>query len=214
MSNLEIKVSKREETGKNKNNRLRAKGFIPVNIISNGKSSLGAISESDWSKIMNTGIRPATMIDLQTDSGNVRAFIKEMQREPGTNTVRHIDFYQLTPGKKITTKVSVLTTGVAKGSKVGGQFSQFIHEMKVKSTPEDLRDHIVVDVTELGVGDMIKVSQLQVPKSWEILVNGDPIVTSVMKTKALIAAERTEKAAADAKKGAKAPAKAPAAKKK
>lgn len=210
MSVLEIKVSKREETGKNENNRLRAKGFIPVNIISNGKSTLGSILEADWSKIMNSGIRPATMIDLETGTGKVRAFIKEMQREPGTNQVRHIDFYQLTPGKKITTKVSVLTTGVAKGSKAGGQFSHFIHEVKVKSTPEDLIDHIVIDVTELGVGDMIKISQLQVPKSWEILVNGDPIVTSVIKTKALIAAERNEKAA---EKDAKKP-KAPAAKKK
>ncbi|HMV42954.1 MAG TPA: hypothetical protein PKD50_10495, partial [Leptospiraceae bacterium] len=115
----------------------------------------------------------------------------------------------------------------AKGSKSGGQFEHLIHELKIKSTPEDLKDLIVVDVTDLEVGQSIKVSQLNVPKSWEILINGDPIVTSVNVTKAILAAERNEKvaaaAAADpkakaapAKGGAKAPAAAaaPAAKKK
>ena len=62
-------------------------------------------------------------------------------------------------------------------------------------------------------GDSIKVSQLDVPKSWEIITNGDPIVTSVNVTKAILAAERSEKVAVDpkSKAGAKAAAKAPAA---
>ena len=127
--------------------------------------------------------------------------------------MRHIDFYKVTPGKKITAKVGVRTTGVAKGSKAGGQFEHLIHELKIKSVPEDLKDLIVVDVTELEVGQSIKVSQLDVPKSWEIITNGDPIVTSVNVTKAILAAERSEKVAVDpkSKAGAKAAAKAPAA---
>ena len=145
--------------------------------------------------------------------GKVAVFVKEIQRFPATNRVRHIDFYKVTPGKKITAKVGVKTTGVAKGSKAGGQFEHLIHELKIKSVPEDLKDLIVVDVTELGVGDSIKVSQLDVPKSWEIITNGDPIVTSVNVTKAILAAERSEKVAVDpkSKAGAKAAAKAPAA---
>ena len=144
--------------------------------------------------------------------GTAAVFVKEIQRFPATNRVRHIDFYKVTPGKKITAKVGVRTTGVAKGSKAGGQFEHLIHELKIKSIPEDLKDLIVVDVTELEVGQSIKVSQLDVPKSWEIITNGDPIVTSVNVTKAILAAERSEKVAVDpkSKAGAKAAAKAPA----
>ncbi|KPA30823.1 50S ribosomal protein L25 [Leptospira interrogans] len=69
-------------------------------------------------------------------------------------------------------------------------------------------ENLTIDVTDLDVGDSIKISQLKVPTSWEILINGDPIVTSVNKTKALLAAERAEAkgSAADdakAKKGKK-----------
>jgi large subunit ribosomal protein L25 len=95
-----------------------------------------------------------------------------------------------------------------------------IHEIKVKSVPEDLKDLLILDVSNLEIGQSIKVSELPVPKSWDILINGDPIVTSVNKTKAILAAERSEKLSEKDKGKGKAPAKAapkapaPAAKKK
>jgi large subunit ribosomal protein L25 len=214
MSRLTVKATKRSTTGKNENNRLRAKGLVPVNVIYEGKSIPGSVDETEINKIINTGIRSATLLDMEMEGeGTAAVFVKEIQRFPATNRVRHIDFYKVTPGKKITAKVGVRTTGVAKGSKSGGQFEHLIHELKIKSIPEDLKDLIIVDVTELEVGQSIKVSQLDVPKSWEIITNGDPIVTSVNVTKAILAAERSEKVAVDpkSKAGAKAAAKAPAA---
>jgi large subunit ribosomal protein L25 len=213
MSNLSLKISKRTETGKNANNRLRASGYVPVNIISNGESLSGKADESEVNKILSMGIRPATLIDLDLDGSSTRVYVKEIQRFPGTGRIRHIDFYKVTPGRKIVAKIGIKTTGTAKGAKAGGQFVHVIHEIKVKSSPEDLIDLITLDVTNLEVGQAIKVSELPVPKSWEILLNGDPIVTSVNKTKALLAAERSEKMAATGKEAGK-KGKAPAAKKK
>jgi large subunit ribosomal protein L25 len=213
MSRLTVKATKRSSTGKNENNRLRASGLVPINVIYDGKSIPGSVDETEINKVINSGIRSATLIDMEMEGeGKSPVFVKEIQRFPATNKVRHIDFYKVTPGKKITAKVGVRTTGVAKGSKAGGQFEHLIHELKIKSIPEDLKDLIVVDVTELEVGQSIKVSQLDVPKSWEIITNGDPIVTSVNVTKAILAAERSEKIAVDpkSKAGAKAAAKAPA----
>ncbi|MCB1142252.1 MAG: 50S ribosomal protein L25/general stress protein Ctc [Leptospiraceae bacterium] len=196
MSELVLKVSKRTETGKNENNRLRASGRVPINMISNGQSMMGSVDQAEITHILNAGIRPATLLELEIEgSEKVKAFVKEIQRFPATNQVRHIDFYKVTPGKKITAKVRIDTTGVAKGSKAGGQFVHLIHEITVKSTPEDMIDLITVDVTDLDVGESVKVSNLKTPPSWEIQVNGDPIITSVNKTKALLAAERSEKMA-------------------
>lgn len=214
MSRLTVKATKRTTIGKNENNRLRAKGLVPINVIFNGKSIPGSVDETEINKIINSGIRSATLLDMEMEGeGKSPVFVKEIQRFPATNRVRHIDFYKVTPGKKITAKVGVRTTGVAKGSKSGGQFEHLIHELKIKSIPEDLKDLIIVDVTNLEIGQSIKVSQLDVPKSWEIITNGDPIVTSVNVTKAILAAERSEKvAAADPKaKAAKGGTKAPAA---
>ncbi len=223
MSKQLIKVVKRSSTGKNENNRLRAKGFVPVNILSNGKATSGSVDESEINKVISSGIRSATLLDLQYEGEPAASvFVKEIQRFPATNQIRHIDFYKVTPGKKILARIAIKTSGVAKGSKAGGQFEHLIHEIKVKSTPEDLIDLITIDVTNMEIGQSIKISQLDVPKGWEIITNGDPIVTSVNITKAILAAERSEKTEKEGKgkapaKAAKAPAKAapaPAAKKK
>jgi len=212
MSILKIKIYKRTETGKKENNRLRKDGKVPVNIISNGKSTPGAVIASEINKVLDSGIRPASLItvEMEGESATSQVFVKEIQRFPATNEVRHIDFYRVTPGRKIKAKIGIQTTGQAKGSKSGGQFVHLIHEISVKSIPEDLKDLLILDVTNLEIGQSIKVSELPVPKSWEILINGDPIVTSVNKTKAILAAERNEKLAEKDKGKGKAPAKAPA----
>jgi large subunit ribosomal protein L25 len=222
MSILKLKIDKRSETGKNENNRLRSSGKIPVNIISNGKSVSGSVDAAELNRVLDSGIRPASLItiEMEGEPSNSQVFVKEIQRFPATNEVRHIDFYRVTPGRKIKAKVGIQTTGLAKGSKSGGQFVHLIHEIKVQSVPEDLKDLLILDVSNLEIGQSIKVSELPVPKSWDILINGDPIVTSVNKTKAILAAERNEKIAEKDKGKGKAPAKAaakapaPAAKKK
>jgi large subunit ribosomal protein L25 len=203
MEKILIKATPRthEETGKGPNRRLRTQGKIPVNIIGNGTSSLAAIDEKEMNKVIESGIRKATLLDLELGSDTARVFVKEIQRFPHTGQIRHIDFYKVVPGKKIVTTVSIETSGVAKGSKAGGQFDHILKQIKVKSTPEELLDILTLDVTGLDVGDSIKVSQLPVPAGWEIIVNGDPIVASVMKTRALMAQERADKEAATKGKG-------------
>ncbi|TGK11381.1 50S ribosomal protein L25/general stress protein Ctc [Leptospira fletcheri] len=197
-----ITVKKRTETGKNVNNRLRATGMVPINIIGSGKASSGSVNEKELDKLVHSGIRQSTLIDLEIEGeGTHKVYVKEIQRFPELDRIRHVDFYKVEPGKKIVTKIGVRTEGTAKGSKMGGQFDHLIHEIRVKTIPEDLLESLVVDVSDLDVGQSIKVSELKVPASWEILVNGDPIVAAVLKTKALLAQERADakEAAGDAK---------------
>ncbi|EPG65720.1 50S ribosomal protein L25/general stress protein Ctc [Leptospira wolffii] len=197
-----IVVKKRTETGKNVNNRLRASGQVPINIIGGGKAASGAVNEKELDKLVHSGIRQSTLIDLDVEGEGVqKVFVKEIQRFPEIDRIRHVDFYKVEPGKKIITKIGIRTEGTAKGSKMGGQFDHLIHEIRVKTVPEDLLETLVLDVTDLDVGDFIKVSNLKVPASWEILVNGDPIVAAVLKTKALLAQERAEAKEASGAKG-------------
>lgn len=197
MENLLIKATTRTETGKNANNRLRQSGQLPINIIWEGNAKAATVSDREITHLLNTGIRPSTLIELDLDGDKSQVFVKEVQRTPGSNKVRHIDFYRVTPGKAITAKIGIVTTGTPKGVKAGGRFEHLIHELKVKSTPEELKDVIEIDVTSLEIGDSIKVKDLDIPSSWEILINGNPIVTSVNVTKALLAQERAAKAEAD-----------------
>ncbi|MCB1191190.1 MAG: 50S ribosomal protein L25 [Leptospiraceae bacterium] len=206
MERITIKAIKRTETGKNANHRLRQSGNIPINITGNGKSTLGSVDAKEMAKTLNTGVRAATVLNLNLEGdAEYPVIIKEVQRTPGTNSVRHIDFYKISPNKKIIAKVGINTFGSPKGTKAGGQFEHLIHELKIKSPSEDLIDNINIDVTDMEIGHQIKVSQLPMPKSWEVLLKGDPVVASVNMTRALLAAERSEKMAAgkDTAKGKK-----------
>ena len=211
MEKFSIKAEPRTTTGKGPARRMRVAGLVPANIIVSGQATSASVVEKEIQKLIDSGIRKATLIEVDLGGKKENVFVKEVQRFPHTGQIRHIDFFKVTPGKKILTTVAVKTTGVAKGSKAGGQFEHLIHELRVKSTPEDLVDVITVDVTGLDVGMSIKVSELPTPKSWDIIVNGDPIVTSCNKTKAILAAERAEKA--EAENASKKPAAKKAAKK-
>ncbi|TGN20927.1 50S ribosomal protein L25/general stress protein Ctc [Leptospira idonii] len=200
MEKYSIKAQSRTLTGKGPARRLRTEGLVPANIIGNGEATSATVVEKEIQKLIDSGIRKATLIELELGDKKEKVFVKEIQRFPHTGQIRHIDFFKVAPGKKILTTVAIKTSGTAKGSKAGGQFEHLIHEIKVKATAEDLTDVLTIDVSNLDVGDSIKVSQLPYPKTWEILVNGDPIVTSCNKTKAILAAERAEKAEAEAGK--------------
>ena len=192
MENRTLKAVKRTKTGKNENNRLRAAGKVPANVIGNGETTPITLDEKDVIHLINSGVRQSSQINLDTEGEKHAVFIKELQRFPVSGAVRHIDLYKLTPGKKIITRIAIETTGTAKGSKLGGRFEHLLHEVVVKTTPEDMLEVISLDVTNLGIGDTIKISDLDKKPSWEVMINGDPIIASVIKTKAMIAAERAE----------------------
>ncbi|MCU0824334.1 MAG: 50S ribosomal protein L25, partial [Leptospira sp.] len=140
MEKISIKAKPRTTKGKGPSRRLRVEGLVPANIIGSGQATSASVVEKEIQKLIDSGIRKATLIDLELDGKTERVFVKEVQRFPHTGQIRHIDFFKVTPGKKILTTVAIKTSGVAKGSKAGGQFEHLIHEIKVKSTPEDLVD--------------------------------------------------------------------------
>jgi len=192
MEKRALNATKRSLTGKNECNRLRVTGKVPCNIIGSGKSTPISIDEKDLTILVNSGIRQSSLIEMDMEGEKSTVYIKEMQRFPESGRFRHVDFFQVTPGKKIKTKIAITTSGVAKGSKLGGRFEHLLHEIIVKTTPEDLKEVVDIDINEMNIGDAIKVSTLDTPKSWEIMINGDPIIAHVIKTKALIAQERSE----------------------
>lgn len=132
-----IAVKKRTETGKNENNRLRSSGMIPVNIIGAGVATSGAVNEKELQKMVHSGIRQSTLIELDVEGqGQQKVFVKEIQRFPEIDRIRHVDFYKVVPGKKIVTKIGIETTGVAKGSKTGGSLSILFTRFVLKRSPK------------------------------------------------------------------------------
>ncbi|HMZ37923.1 MAG TPA: 50S ribosomal protein L25, partial [Leptospiraceae bacterium] len=164
-------------------------------------------------KLVQSGLRTSTVIELDVDNQPNRVIVKEVQRHPVNGEILHVDFYRLTPGRRLTVNIPVTTKGNAIGVKDGGALEQFYNSVKIRTTPEALKETIEVDVTNLGVGDGVRLSALPVSKEWDIRLEGDPMILKVsrsrmtLETDAAPGAEGAPAAAAAAAPaaGAKAP---------
>lgn len=174
-----IKAEKRFEFGKNASRRYRKQGKIPANILEKGRSIPVLVRENDFVKLLNLGLLPSMKILVELEGEKFEVLPKEIQRDTITNRVIHIDLYKMTPGHKFHLHVPIELKGTAKGMKSGGALEQYIQMLRIRSAPEYILQKIEIDITNLDVGQGIRLSQLNLPKEWDILNQGDPLICRI-----------------------------------
>lgn len=93
--------------------------------------------------------------------GNVtEALLKDVQQHPVTDDILHLDFIKLIPGNKIYAEIPIKIVGSSPGVKEGGKLLVKVRKLKVRATPETLKDVIEVDISPLKLGQSIKVKDL------------------------------------------------------
>ena len=227
---ITITATARDGAGKGVNRKLRAKGEIPAVVYGHNYKPVSLYVDAVE---MDRMFRPGheDMQDYQlyklviagSDAKETMVVIKDIQRDPIKDRIRHIDFFAVRMDEKIIAPVHVRIVGKAIGVKNGGILRHIIHEIKVKSLPADVPPHIDIDVTAMEIGDSVHVKDLKLSPNVQILSDPEaglvnimaPIVAKEEKTEAeaapAAAAAPAAKAAAPAAKTA--PAAKPAAKK-
>jgi large subunit ribosomal protein L25 len=194
---------KRTEKKKNASGRLRKEGIIPANFIMDGKSNSVGVNEKEFTHLLNSGLRLSSLINLTMDNGeNKHVVVKEIQRNPVTGKILHIDFFGAHEDKKMKVNIGIELEGSAKGVKKGGALEHYIRYVTVQSKPSDLIDTIKVNISNLDVGDSISFNDLNLNKDWNVRIDGNPVVARVAKSRLAMAegGEKTEAAPAEAKK--------------
>ena len=127
------------------------------------------------------------LIDLDIDGKKVQAIMQDIQFHPVTDEVVHIDFLKVSEDKPVKVEVPVKVTGFAKGIRKGGKLQIEVRRLKVLALPKDLPNEILVDVTELDLGQSLRVSDIETETL--TILNGKSIpVVRVMITRAARAA--------------------------
>jgi large subunit ribosomal protein L25 len=106
--------------------------------------------------------------------------VKQIQWHPVTEDIRHIDFYKLTEGKTVTLNVPVVVTGEAKGVKLGGDLYQPRKRIMIEALPESIPNEITVDVTDLNIGDVVHVFDLDIPEGVKVKSTKNFTVVAVL----------------------------------
>ena len=182
MKTIELNVEKRSTTGKNEARRDRVAGKIPAVVYGAGKPNVAiSVDRKALSDVFREGAGENAIFLLKLGSDQSRhAMIKEMQRDPVSRKPLHIDFVRVLMDVKITVKVPIEVTGVARGVKAdGGILDLVTREVEIECLPTNIPAHLVVDVTELGIGDAVRISQIPPVEGVRIVDNPEKVVAHV-----------------------------------
>lgn len=154
--------------------RLRAEGHIPGVLYGRGMEPVSVVVERRDLRIALSG--PAgvnTVLDLQVDGRSYPAVVKELQRHPVKRTVNHIDFLQVNMNEEISVSVPLRLEGEAKAVLAeGGLVDPAVDTIEVLTTPNNMPNEFVVDVTDMQPGDVIRLADLPMPAG--VTATGDP----------------------------------------
>ena len=204
-------------TGKANSRALRREGKVPAVIYGASKNSNFYVEEKAIKKY-NTRAYENALYSLKSNSNelnDVVVLMKDVTVHPLSQRPIHVDFYAIDLKKPIRVFVEVRLEGKPIGLTEGGLLNVVTREVEVECLPTEIPEAITVDISELGVGQAVHVSDLKLPGSAKMISLGHLTVAVVNKEEekaaATEAAPAAAAAAAPAAKGAPAAAaKAPA----
>ena len=158
MKSIELSGSKRVSLGKKDSKNLRREGKVPC-VVYGGKENVHFTTESiSFKNIIYTP--EVFVIKLDVEGNKLDAVIQDMQFHPVTDELIHVDLVQLIDGKPLTVNLPINLTGSAKGVKKGGKLRLNKRNVKVKGLPTALVDNITIDITNLKIGDSVRIKEL------------------------------------------------------
>jgi len=177
MKSITIKGSKRESVGKASTKALRNAGKVPCVLYGGDKAMHFSADELSFSKIVYTPNVYMAMIELENGE-KYKAILQDIQFHPVSDSILHVDFYQLHDDKPVMMDIPVRLEGNAPGVVAGGNLRFPYRKLKVKALPADLPDFITADISELNIGDKLYVTGLKNDK-YTILHPDNTVVAQV-----------------------------------
>jgi large subunit ribosomal protein L25 len=183
MDKVSLVVQPRDTTGSRSARRMRGTGLIPGVLYGHGKSAtLIAVDPHALREALTTdaGLHAVLDVTIEGHKRAHKAIVKDMQHDPVKPKVTHIDLQEIRLDEVIETTVAVRFVGEAKGVKLGGMLEEAVREVTVKGKVTEIPEHLVIDISDLGMGDTAKVGELQVPEGIEILADPEDVLCSVI----------------------------------
>ncbi len=167
MATVELKAKIRTEVGKGKARKLRAAGLIPAVLYGEGEESRPLVlSYKEFHPVIHTAARENVILDLKIEGAEgdeIKAIIREIQYHPVRRDILNVDLQHISMTKQITVNVPIELVGEPIGVKTkGGILETILREVEVECLPANIPDKIVVDVSNLDVGDSLQVSDLRI----------------------------------------------------
>ena len=180
---MTLEVEKRDVKSTNANRRLRNQGLVPAVVYGGGRDTVAiqVPRRALTDLLKKSGSEHPLFLLRMAGTGQERhALIRDMQVDPTTRQVLHVDFQRVLMTEKVRVQVPIELVGTAHGVKNEGGILDFVHrEVLVECLPGDIPNHVELDVTELRVGEHIEASALQLPDGVTLADEGERVIVSL-----------------------------------
>ena len=184
---LSVEADPREDFGKNASRRLRHVGRIPGVVYGGGGPAIPVtVDPRKISQILHSESGHNAIFPLEIKGkAPARVMLRDWQVDPLHGDLLHVDMVRVARDIKLKVKVPIHVTGEAKGVKVqGGIFEFLLREVELECLPDDIPDHVTVDVTELLIGRNLRVADLPWGDQVKVLTEANRVVAHVVALKA------------------------------
>jgi large subunit ribosomal protein L25 len=190
MAEATLQVEVRKESGKQAVKRLRSTGMVPgiVYGLEDSPEQLSMNGREVTNMLQKYGRNVLVNLAIGTSKNKTKTFIYEIQHDPMTGAISHVDFKRISLKEKIHVAVPIHLSGIPEGVKTeGGIIEHLMHTVEVSCLPTDIPEFIGIDVSGLHIHDGVRVKDI-VQNNFEILSEPDRTVVHIIAPKVVVAA--------------------------
>jgi large subunit ribosomal protein L25 len=180
MKSIDLKVTVREDLGKKNSVRLRKQGLVPCVLYGGAENRHFYTDEKSFKDLIYTN--KVYVVNIEVDGKKFPALIREKQFHPVSEHLLHVDFQEVVPQKKVVVSLPVEITGNSIGIKAGGKLRQRKRYIKVRGLVEKLPDSIVIDITDLDIGNSVMAGDLKY-EDFEIIEPSYSLIVGVISSR-------------------------------
>jgi large subunit ribosomal protein L25 len=196
-----VPVEARSATGKNACRQLRAAGRIPGNVYGMALSPFAvSVEPRKVEEVLGLSSGRNTIFSLSLEGGKESrdVMLREMQRDPVSERLVHVDFMRVDPDKLMHVLVPVRLIGTPEGVKNEAGVLDFVQrQVEVSCFPSDIPEQLAVDISELHLNQNVAVKELEAGEGVEILDDPEAILAVVVPSRAAEVVEEPEEEAAE-----------------
>ena len=180
--------------GSAESRRLRKRGFVPGVIYGQSEPIAISIGERELRAALTTASGAHAVLDVAIDGGGSHsAILKDFQRNKVRGEITHVDLQEVRLDVPIQTALAVTLVGEAHGVREGGDLTQVTNNVNIEVLPLGVPEVLEADVSGLGIGDSLRLSDIPVPAGVTWLDDATTIVLATV----FAPSRETEEAAGD-----------------
>jgi large subunit ribosomal protein L25 len=210
MPDITLATEPRTTLGSRPSGRLRREGKVPAVVYGLGSDTVSVtVPARELQHILAGESGANSLINLDVDGESVLTLARQIHRHPTRGELVHVDFIRIRRDVAVSAEIPLHLTGEATGVRDGGLLEQLMFQLTIEAMPGNIPNAIEIDVSDLGIGDQLRLEDLRLPSGVATQLEGDTVVAQVAAPRVATEAEEGEEGEAaegEAAEGGEAPA--------